>query len=853
LKTAYKWIYPKNNIDEKQALEIKKTAGSEILMKLLINRGITSAEQAQNFLDVENTKITSPYVFPDMEKAVKKINEAIEYQDHIVVFGDFDADGITSTSLLYKTLNLLGANASFYLPERSEEGHGLSRAAICKLISSRKAKIIITVDCGISNVGEIKLAGSLGTDVIITDHHEPQEEIPPAYAIINPKMPCIMEDPDKKISNLKYLAGVGVAYKLALALLESNNKQHFHDEIFYFVALGTVGDVVPLLGENRIFVRQGMNLISQKRPAAIGKILEIGGYKVNKKMSAGTIAFGIIPKINAIGRLMDATPAIEFLLTEDEEKLKNFANELNENNKKRQQMCEETYNQAELKIEQEVDLEKDKAIILADKDWHPGIIGIVASKLVEKYYRPVFMVSISEEKNEARGSARSVESLNLFETLSEFADLFIQFGGHAFAAGFSFDLNKSSFGRFREKLLFAVNKTLKEEALHPELKIDTEVESSDITESFIHELEKMEPFGESNPQPIFSISNLTLLQTKKMGAKNNHLKLFLCDDDGRKFEAVWWNADPSYVEDLDRVNIAFVPTINVFNDNTAVQLILKDLKASCESLTAYEEQARSMPEEPQQTPPSVIPHQVRDFPKEEISQESNIGKMPSQSCHAFCKNSAIWHDKRNSTGLKKDFIDQIKENINETIIFAEQQKTVEIFEKLPELKQIISGRNGVKKADCFVFMDMPPDEKTFCEVIAKSQAKEIYFFGLSSEANPVDIMKKLTSMLKYAFNNKGGIIDIEQVASLLAVSSESVLACVELLDCAEVIEVLEINEETIKFNFAGSVELSLITELPEYLSYSDTLDDSENFKQELRAADIEMLKKNFTQICYETV
>ena len=837
MKNSYKWIYSQNNISDELFVEIKKAAGSEIIAKLLINRGIVNPKEAENFLDLENAEISSPYVFPDMEKAVKRINKAIQDNEHIVVFGDFDADGVTSTSLLYKTLKLLEANTSFYLPDRIEEGHGLNRANVCKLISSRKAKLIITVDCGISNVNEIKLANSLGTDVIITDHHEPQEEIPPAYAIIDPKY---MEENESN-KNLKHLAGVGVAYKLAVALLESNNKEHLHDEIFYFVAVGTVGDVVPLLGENRAFVHQGMNLISQKRPPGIGKILEIGGYKPKQKISAMTIAFGIVPKINAVGRLGDASPMVEFLLEEDEEKLSAYADELNANNKKRQEMCEETFLQAEKKIKEEIDLEKSKAIILADKDWHPGIIGIVASKFVEKYYRPAFLVSISEEKQEARGSARSVGCLNLFETLSEFAELFIQFGGHALAAGFSFDLNKVTFQQFREKLDASINKNLNTESLKPELKIDVEIQPQDLTESFINEIERLEPFGEGNPNPIFSMSNLTLMQKKTMGAKKNHLKLFLTDEKGSILEAVWWKKESIHIEEGEKVNIAFTPAINSYMDKTTIQLIIKDLKLASDKEPEYEEE--EIEEEFFESEFEAIAEII-----EEIEDESaSSGNSPQND------KGIKWVDQRNATGLKRDFINYIKSLKNNISIFAETARSLNIFEQDSILKELTASRTDIKKSDYLVIMDLPSDEKTFFSILSKTQAKEIYLIGLKPEIDPVETIKKFSGMLKYAFNNKEGVINIEQAASYFSISSESILACAELLDCSDVIDVLEINENSIKFNFAGSAELNAILEQPEYQTFIDSLEESERFRQKLSVIGIEKIQEKLSQLCFETV
>jgi len=859
LKNSYKWIYSQNNISDELFAGIKKVAGSEIIARLLINRGIINSKEAENFLDLANAEISSPYVFPDMEKAVKRINKAIQDKEHIVVFGDFDADGVTSASLLYKTLKLLEANASFYLPDRIEEGHGLNRANVCKLISGRKAKLIITVDCGISNVNEIKLANSFGTDVIITDHHEPQEEIPPAYAIIDPKY---MEE-NELSKNIKYLAGVGVAYKLAVALLESNNKEHLHDEIFYFAAIGTVGDVVPLLGENRTIVHQGMNLISQKRPPSIGKILEIGGYKPKQKISAMTIAFGIVPKINAVGRLGDASPMVDFLLEEDEEKLSAYADELNENNKKRQEMCEETFLQAEKKIKEEIDLEKSKAIILAEKDWHPGIIGIVASKLVEKYYRPAFLVSINEEKQEARGSARSVGCLNLFETLSEFADLFIQFGGHALAAGFSFDLNKVTFQQFREKLDASINKNLNTESLKPELKIDVEIQPQDLTESFIKEIERLEPFGESNPNPVFSMSNLTLTQKKTMGAKKNHLKLFLADEQGSILEAVWWKKESIHIEEGEKVNIAFTPAINNYMDKTTIQLIIKDLKPASDKELEYDEE--EIEEEFFESEIEEIAEIIAEIEEESESDVIARSETTKQSkthhdvdCFAslaMTKNveSVKWVDQRNSTGLKRDFINYMKSLKNNIAIFAETERSLNIFEQDSILKELTASRTGIKKVDCLVIMDMPSDEKTFFSLLKKTHAREIYLIGLKPEIEPVETIKKFSGMLKYAFNNKNGVINIEQAASYFSISSESILACSELLDCSDVIDVLEISEDSIKFNFAGSAELNAILEQPEYQIFIDSLEESERFRQKLSVLEIEKIQEKLSQVCFETV
>ena len=835
MKNNYKWVYPQHNdIKEELFDEIKKAAGSEIIAKLLINRGITTPEEARAFLDFNSTEISSPFVFPDMEKTVERIDKAIKNNEHIVVFGDFDADGVTSTALLYKTLKLLEANVSYYLPDRQDEGHGLNRACVCKLISSRKAKLIITVDCGISNFNEVKLAASLGTDIIITDHHEPQEEIPAAFTIINPKM--LEETPETK--SLKYLAGVGVAYKLALALLKFYGKEHLHDEVFYFVPLGTVGDVVPLLGENRVFVHQGINLISQKRPPSIGKILEISGYKTKQKISAGTIAFGIVPKINAVGRLSDASPIIDFLLNENEEELDSYARELSENNKRRQDLCESIFSEAEKKIKQEIDLEKNKAIILAQKDWHPGIIGIVASRLVETHYRPVFLISIDEEKNEARGSARSIESLNLFNTLSEHAEMFIQFGGHALAAGFCFDLAKMSIQGFKEKITSSIDRNLDIDKLKPELKIDVDLEPEDLTESLVKEIERLEPFGEANPAPVFSISNLTLLEIKKMGSKKNHLKLFLTNEEGLKFEAVWWNKENIHVEAMEKVNIAFVPSLNDFNGKTTVQLVIKDLKPASDKEPEFDEGEEE----------TFFESEFKEIT--EILDESETLSQPETS--AAQDNSGVkWVDHRNSTGFKKDFITYMKSLCGNIAIFAESERSLNALGQDTVLKEFSINRTNLQETDCLVIMDLPGDEKTFLDMLGKTRAKEVHLIGLMPEINPVETVKKFSGMLKYAFKNKNGQINIESIASFLSISSESVLACTELLDGAGVINVLEISEDSVKFDFTESIGLNTVLQHAGYQNFIDTLEESERFRQKLSVLEINRIQEMSCQKCFE--
>ncbi len=817
MSSCYRWKYRNKDINSEVFAEIKNVTGSGIIASLLINRGITSLEEAKKFLNPDNIELSSPYIFDDMQKAVDKINNSIEKQERIVVYGDFDADGVTSASLLYKTLKFLGAKADYYIPDRRDEGHGLNRAGVCRLISQEKAKLIITTDCGISNLAEIKLAESLGTNVIITDHHEPPEEIPPAYAVINPKMF------DKDPTGLKYLAGVGVAYKLAQALLETNAKQDYTEELLHLVAIGTIGDVVPLLGENRLLVHKGLELITRKKPPAIAKILEIAGYKPDRKINSAMIAFGIVPRINAIGRLAGANPAVELLTTDDEEKLNHLAEELDRSNKERQQICEDTLKEAEDKIFTEIDLDKNKALILADRDWHPGIVGIVASKLVEKYYRPAFLLSIDESSREGRCSARSVSSLNLYETLNKFSDHFIQFGGHSLAAGFAFNLDKIGFEDLRKLISNHINSVLEFEDLSPELKLDMDIEAADLTVDFIQELDRLAPFGESNPYPVFAIPNLTLRSCAPLGQKKNHLKILLSDERNKMIEAVWWQRNNLDISISEQVDVAFVPSVNNYMDQQRIQLVIKDIRrvADRDKKNINTEQCRLTEE-------SLIIESI-DYAK----NESGIN----------------WVDHRQETGFKREFLEYLNSLGDKVSVFAESLWAKEFLENVSFLKPFIVDRMSVKISDCLIFLDLPVDDMSFMNIIRQTAPQEVHLFGLVKEYEPVDLIKKISGMLKYAYNEKGGIINVQRASSVLAIPVELYLSCVELLDSAKVAEISEITENSVEFSFKGSVNLNTIRQLPEYPSFLNALEEFKKYKEEYKSKDIELIKQTLSDCC----
>ena len=560
------WILNENNTEEKS-----------LIKRLLFSRGIKSEQEIKDFLNPLEMELTSPNVFTHMEKVTQRLSKAIENQEAVVIYGDFDADGITSTSILYKTLKYLGANVHYFIPNREKEGHGFDKTALITLMTTIKPKVIISVDCGISDVDAVNFVNSFKMiDVIIIDHHEAPEVLPNAYAIINPKAQNSLSEElnTKQIEYLTYLAGCGVAFKVAQALLTHYSKTDFIYEILPFVAIGTIADVVPLLGENRYFVKKGLELISQGRHEGIKKLLESAGYDLTKGITSEQIAFGIAPRINASGRLDTVDSALKVLISENPSEVTMAITTLNELNTIRQRLCQEVFEQADKMVKQEGN--KFPAIVLCHSDWHIGIIGIVASKLVEKYYKPVFLMNYSQENEEYRCSARSIEGVPLYDVIKDNGELFDGFGGHKLAAGLTFKKETSDFETVKKALCETVSNYISNKELKPFIKIDLELDGDDITTDLVEKLSVLEPFGASNPSPVFVLNNTNIKQKRLMGTDNSHLKLVLTSG-AHECNAIRWGLGDINLSTGDKIDIAFHPQINEFNGIVSVQLILDDI------------------------------------------------------------------------------------------------------------------------------------------------------------------------------------------------------------------------------------------------------------------------------------
>jgi len=538
---------------------------------ILVNRGIKDKDEADVFLRASLDDLHEPYDLEGMDRVAGRIIKALRSREKILIYGDYDADGITATALLLLFFRRLGADIEYYIPGRQGEGYGISMNAL-ERISRMGVGLIITVDCGISSVTEVDAANSMGMDVIITDHHEPPEELPRAYATLNP---CL------KGSTYPFtgLAGVGVAMKLAqgvLAGLEGKEKagpgiDASLTEYLDLVALGTIADVVPLRGENRILVRHGLKLLKDSSRVGIRKLKDVAVVR-NGKFTAGTVGFQMAPRLNASGRLGHAELGVVLLTTDDTAEAGRIAGELDELNRERQSIEYDILEDARSMLSAS-DIDTLQTIVLASDQWHQGVIGIVASKLVEEFYRPTVLVAMKGEMG--KGSARSIPAFHLYEGLEQCSDLLEGFGGHKFAAGLS--ISSRNLEKFKKRLNAIVGRSLVREDYIPYLRIDDSIDLNDLDWRLYGELEGLAPFGSGNPEPVLQASGLEVRYPKIVG--RNHVRMKLKQGE-RIIGAIGFNMGDIYQSlAMDRVYVdaAFSLEMNEWQGERSLQLNIKDV------------------------------------------------------------------------------------------------------------------------------------------------------------------------------------------------------------------------------------------------------------------------------------
>lgn len=535
---------------------------SPILAQVLANRGIADAEEGEHFLHDTLADMADPFQMKDMEAAVTRLEEAITQKQRIVIYGDYDVDGITSTSLVYSVLRDLGASPQFYIPERQSEGYGLNEKALAQL--SQQADLLITVDCGISSYDLVRQFSPV-LDIIVTDHHEPPEQIPPALAVLNPKQEGCPYP-------FKELAGAGVAFVLCRALWQ----HHCHQDLPGYTdlaALGTIADLVPLVGENRTLVRYGLAAMKEGHRTGIKALLDASGLS-GKDITAGRIAFTAAPRLNAAGRISHATKGVELLLETDPARAAAEAAALSQLNAERQEIEHTIAQEAIAQIEGQ-GRGRDGVLIAYHEGWHVGVIGIAASRLVETYYRPSLVITVRD--GVGKGSCRSISGFNMYEALQYARDLLIQFGGHTMAAGFS--VKAENIEPLRQRLLEYAAAHMTPADYIPLVHIDRELEPVDVTLDLIAELSRLEPYGMGNSRPVFSLSGATVEEIRPIGREKQHVRLVARGSDRTRLSGVAWSQAGlcDAIVEGDVIDVAFQLERNDFNGTSSPQLVIQDV------------------------------------------------------------------------------------------------------------------------------------------------------------------------------------------------------------------------------------------------------------------------------------
>ncbi|MFQ5861762.1 MAG: single-stranded-DNA-specific exonuclease RecJ [Candidatus Brocadiales bacterium] len=550
---------------------------SPLLARLLINRGINDPDSAHAFLQPKMTYLSNPIEHPEMEKAARRLAKAVKTGERIAIYGDYDVDGVTSTALLLQFFNLVKANITWYIPQRIDEGYGLNQEAIERLAMDG-VKVIVTVDCGITSIREADILKAKGIDLIITDHHEPGSHLPEALAIINPKLP------DSGYT-FREFSGAGLAFKLcwALAKVFSTQKRvtpqfraFLLEDAMGLAALGTIADSVPLMGENRILAKYGLESLNKSTHPGIRALKEVSDL-ARPTLSHRDIEFRLGPRLNAAGRLWTAAFSLELLTTQHPDKAKRLAKHLEDYNRKRQKIQAEILDSTKEKIEKEVDLDSTWVFVLASESWHPGVVGIVASRLVEEFHRPTIIIAI--HGSEGHGSARSVPGFHLPAALEASRSKLISFGGHSQAAGLK--IKKEDVDDFRHLINQFASAGLRKEDLQPTLHTDGELPLKDISIPQVQELKHLVPHGEGNPEPLFVAGGLQVAgQPYRVGGQSGrHLSLYLCQEDV-SFRAIAYGMGdmlPRIEQHSGPISVAFVPRISYWRDE-AIELDVKAIR-----------------------------------------------------------------------------------------------------------------------------------------------------------------------------------------------------------------------------------------------------------------------------------
>lgn len=818
--------------------QVAAANNSRLLVQLLVGRGIKTPEAMAQFLNMEAYEPTSGLELPDAQVGLERIIKAIDEQQNILVYGDFDVDGQTGTSILYKALKHVGAQVSFYIPDRATEGHGLNATAVCKLVSARQVKLVITTDTGITDFNEVSLLNGLGVDTIVTDHHDLPENLPPALANINPK--C-MDDPEHSLYNM---CGAGVAYKLCEQLLAHYDKSEIADELLAIAAIGTVVDMMPLTRENRWIVWAGLQVLNRRELLGVEALLKVANFdepNLPKPIKSETIGFVIGPRLNALGRLERADDGVHLLLAETMDEATRIAQHLDALNRKRQEMCEATVLEAEQFLARTGGLNGEKAIVLGSPQWHPGIIGLVATRLKDRYNVPVFLMISDEAKGEVRCSARSIAGFHLHDQMTKLADYFLHFGGHAGAGGFA--LKEEKLPAFKKDLLAMARRVITDDMCRPTLEIDAQVQWHQLTPGLIGMLDALEPTGMGNPSPVLETEPLRIAAHRWMGERKDHLKMVLEPKEGKALpeplDAICWRAKDRYApENGDVARFVFSPSINTFQGRDSFQLMVEDF--SVEGATNRQPKREGL-------------QASSELSSSAVDQSKANGPLP------FKKTDPIQpHD-----GWAVILVDhRQRSDATATASQLLTQPNTRLFYEGPDALNIpffnatdALTRDNVVQAREVIFWSVPPSEAALREVLRKIQPETIHWFPVTSAVLEAKTPRDALAMV-YRWSQQslsGGRsthhethISVRQGAVALGVTETVLLAGLMVLQKIGVIQLgsYDAASQTLEAQWLGQAQSSNngnkhdVMVLPEMGLFIQVLDDAREFVRRWQTGDV---------------
>lgn len=713
------WIEPSETILPDGFLSA--IGGHPLVAQVLLRRGLDSPEAARAFLDPQHYSPASPYELPDMQKAVGRLWQAIRQGELIAVWGDFDVDGQTATTLLVSTVQALGGKVVFHIPIRERESHGINLPRLEALLQ-RGVSLLLTCDTGISAHEAIAFAQSQGVEVIVTDHHDLPETLPSAFALLNPKL-LPGDHP------LATLPGVGVAYKLAEALFERADRAEQVQSHLDLVALGIVADVAMLTGDTRYLLQRGIQALRHTHRLGLLSLMETAELNP-EHLSEQHIAYILAPRLNALGRLADANLAVELLTTEDLGRARLLAAELEGLNAQRKWLSDQILRACQAQIEREPSLLGEPVLVFSHPAWSAGVIGIVAGRLVERYHRPVVLIAAPPGEM-ARGSARSIEGCNITQAIATHARLLSSYGGHPMAAGFS--LPPENIPEFRRLLSRTVGEMLRNAQVEPSLSIEAILPLAELSPQLVEDLERLAPFGPGNPSPVLACPNLRLHRYTPLGRTQEHLQLTVEDESGARYKVIWWDSTPEDLPETIReggpFDLAYLARASNFRGQAEIEIEWVDCRLTEEASILL-----------QRAPIEVIDYRQMEDPLSALRQLSHAEEVQ------------VWCEAEARPGLAQQGI-------------------------------AVSHRDELRQADSLVIWTSPPGHEALQQALARVSPRRVYLFGVDPESGGVEaFLKRLAGLIKHALKSNQGWVRLSILAAETAQEEITVRAGIAWLE-----------------------------------------------------------------------